>query len=477
MTFQVTLATLALIGIGLGLSTRELGQSRLPRELTDTGWELQHLPEPYSGYQQLLPDASTKLGLIFAVGKLNSNFTELKYISAPLIRSVTDDRQKSIPVSSDTSMGDLVSGILGHPEVQSAGAPGKVSVRITYEGIHQVSINPKALDDYLESVPVLDAWRASENYYLVHSELRASSVAVSITGEYEPQFGKVLSSLAASDDRIHWNSDSKTVSVAYRLPRVFAVSVDHLEHGENPFDNKAFKVKSAGPAGIVKFTTLLPVFTPPQWTDKRSLPPTLVPGKAMTYGEVYGAIENEIVNQGHFVNNWVYSYGDFGFAIVCRIEVIDDNGKPAGGLKGRERWQIQPRFFEHFDLNAICEWLRAATGKFSRRFRIIVLVVKPKGQVVEPGVSPGRTLGYFLQDSHHDDLPPEIARLGWRKPNLRGGHEASSALDSPPDCEALIYEFISDNAGAPRPEPNDHESTDAYSHLRRAGLWERELPQ
>jgi hypothetical protein len=191
---------------------------------------------------------------------------------------------------------------------------------------------------------------------------------------------------------------------------------------------------------------------PPKWTSRYVLPAGLVVrDQNETLGDAFDRIVEAFRHAD--ITEWsTYAIGDDGFAVVSRMEHIDDDGRPRPGA---ERWEVQSvttsRKF------GLAEYLKLLFSAQPGRYRVIVFLVTE--QSITSSTTPPTS----------DDMATTLAGgAGTLSPTMR-----KVVLRSSSKCEALIYEFY-------RPSEDDVPQSVGNStlltvdHLALAGFWNRE---
>jgi len=199
--------------------------------------------------------------------------------------------------------------------------------------------------------------------------------------------------------------------------------------------------KASQPQSIRQFP-----WPPPRWTSQYAVPPDLIfPSRTETLGSVFDRIKAAL-RKGEIYEWSIYGIGRDGFAVVAKIEQIQDDGKPK---PGNERWQIDTYPRESFTLQA---YLRALIIGNPGRYRVIVLLVTSRNLTDgdEPTVEMMARLVKGMQE-----LPGEIREV---------------AVGGALSCYALVYEF--------RRTAEEHpvvfiesSSLTPINHLVGAGIW------
>jgi hypothetical protein len=146
-------------------------------------------------------------------------------------------------------------------------------------------------------------------------------------------------------------------------------------------------------------------------------------------------------------------YVPCGFALVTRLEHIDDGGNP---LKGRNRWNGNVIVMQDFTLS---EYLRALLLAPEGRYRLIVFVVSPRS---------------FTSDPH---VVSKASALEWLQNGAVSLSEAFSEIQFGDEfrATALIYEFhVRGRLVEPHLELPATLSGD--EHLAKAHLWPPSFP-
>jgi hypothetical protein len=185
---------------------------------------------------------------------------------------------------------------------------------------------------------------------------------------------------------------------------------------------------------------------PPEPTLRYVIPRQLVIAPGDSLGSVFDRIV-ETLRHGGFDMWSVYSAGSGGFAVVCRLEHIGEDGKrvdPPFSTEPPPRHGFNPLHF-------LKDLFLAQHG----RYRVIVLLFQPQVlHLYRP--RPAEEEMTALLESGANDLP-----LAWRR-------QPAGALRS----EALIYEFYQPG-GQEHAEAVTTEKSHltAVQHLAGAGLW------
>lgn len=193
---------------------------------------------------------------------------------------------------------------------------------------------------------------------------------------------------------------------------------------------------------------VLPQFPwpPPRWTARSVMPPGVAIAAA---GEPLGSIFDRLLSalvRAKIDDRSVYAIGSDGFAIVSRLERINDDGRPAA-----ERWSLDAVRQRPFSL---ADYLTALFKANPGRYRVIAFVVTGLPVTASADV-PSRETMERLLTSGAGALSDELRKM---------------PLPPSGRCEALIYEFF-------RPSEDDdpaHVTSSRLSvtnHLVGAGLW------
>jgi len=198
---------------------------------------------------------------------------------------------------------------------------------------------------------------------------------------------------------------------------------------------------------VISLPTGIPQFPwpPPAWTLRSVLPSGLVVTReGEPLGDVFDRLRSAM-HRGGIHEYSVYAVGADGFAVVARLEAIDDEGRPS-----EDRWSTNvspPRIF------GIGDYIRALFSARPGRYRIIAFVVT--ALAVTAGPAADRETILRLWRSGAGDLPEQV-RVVPLPPSGR--------------CEALVYEFFRPSQDDPPQQVRDSRLTTPL-HLARAGLW------
>jgi len=197
---------------------------------------------------------------------------------------------------------------------------------------------------------------------------------------------------------------------------------------------------------------------PPPWTWREDLRFDLIrTAPADTYDVVFDRIAT-VMKAAH-VEAWsVYPLPIDGFAVVTRLERIDDKANPIDGLDGRRRWltDVHPPMWSP---EGILERLRHGPNG---RYRVIVLLVTTQQVFADINKQPESIS--WIADRGDQKLPREVART----PAMPADSQKQ------PSFVALVYEFRKRLGSKPEQvEAGSHDcaakSTD--EHLVKAGFW------
>lgn len=187
---------------------------------------------------------------------------------------------------------------------------------------------------------------------------------------------------------------------------------------------------------------------PPKWTLRSSLPTSLIThGSETTLGAAFNQLVRAL-NRGHMSQWTVYAIGKDGFALVCRLEHIMDDGTPE---PGDERWSSEPGTLDKFTLRQVLHALFLAEPG---RYRIIALTVTPQ-LIISGNDEPDEFRMIGLSNSGAGELPDEIRDITW-------------STDT--KFEALIYEFYRPSKNDP-PQLVEVSRLTPIQHLVGAGFW------
>jgi hypothetical protein len=145
---------------------------------------------------------------------------------------------------------------------------------------------------------------------------------------------------------------------------------------------------------------------------------------------------------------WSYFAVPDGFALVTRLEQIEEDGAP----KEPGRWSAKIKPLE-FGRASFRDYVRALFTANAGYYRIIVFVVT-QVPLAKTDVPMSRSEAMAWLDGGFEFLPEEIGRLEYA-----GEYH----------CTALVYEFEQSNPGTP-PDPSIPGRLPAYEHLRMARL-------
>lgn len=194
--------------------------------------------------------------------------------------------------------------------------------------------------------------------------------------------------------------------------------------------------------------SLMPEFPwpPPRFTTRYVLPPRLLLGPGATLGEVFDHLNAALERAGEGERS-VYSIRRTGFAVVARLESIENDGRPKAG---QARWQADSPHGGAFSLSAyLREIFKAQPG----RYRVIVFVVT--NLPVVPGAKRPTA------DEMNEALEGGAG-------NLSGDIRSRSAVGA--NYEALIYEFFRASNASPT-KLVEQSAISPAQHLTGAGLW------
>lgn len=215
-----------------------------------------------------------------------------------------------------------------------------------------------------------------------------------------------------------------------------------------------FTPPTAGSKPPPKPSAGLPQFPmpPPQWTLRTVLPPGLiVTREGEPLGDIFDRLR-QALTRAQIQDFTVYGIENDGFAVVARMESIDDDGKPAS-----ERWiqgVVRPAVF------SVGDYLKALFTARPGRYRVIAFLVTSR--TVTPGAPADKDMLNRLWRGGAGDLPQDVRQI---------------ALPASGRCEALVYEFFRRSDDDPPVHVADSRLT-GPQHLAGAGLWpiERLVP-
>lgn len=186
---------------------------------------------------------------------------------------------------------------------------------------------------------------------------------------------------------------------------------------------------------------------PPQFSSRYVVPYRVLPvGPVTTLGDLYDRLVAAL-DRGQFFEHSVYARGSDGFALVARLESIEDDGNPKSG---EARWIAGSLPRKNFSLSDyINRLLKAQPG----RYRVIVFVVTGEPVIAGPQKPTRQQMDSILRGGA-GLLPAHMRAL-----------PASKAK-----CEALIYEFFRPSA-ASQVRLVAQSSIAPVRHLAGAGLW------
>jgi hypothetical protein len=191
---------------------------------------------------------------------------------------------------------------------------------------------------------------------------------------------------------------------------------------------------------------------PPEWTLRTVLPA----GLAVTReGEPLGGIFDRLrqaLGRAAIQDYTVYGIENDGFAVVARMESIQDDGRPAA-----ERWTqgvVRPSVF------SVGDYLKALFTARPGRYRVLAFLVTAR--TVTPGAPADKDTLNRLWRGGAGDLPQDVRQI---------------ALPPSGRCEALVYEFFRATEDD-RPVQIADSRLTGPQHLAAAGLWpiERLVP-
>jgi hypothetical protein len=190
---------------------------------------------------------------------------------------------------------------------------------------------------------------------------------------------------------------------------------------------------------------------PPRWSSRAVLPAALVIAReSEPLGPIFDRLREALRRAD--ISEWsVFAVGGEGFAIVSRLENIDDDGRPTPTRWSIDRLSARPRSF------SIPGYIAALFNASPGRYRVVAFVVTAWPVTASSSHATPATMENLLA-SGAGDLPYELRIT----PLPRSGR-----------CEALVYEFF-------RPSEDDSPTQvtasrlSAIQHLAAAGLWHAE---
>jgi hypothetical protein len=244
------------------------------------------------------------------------------------------------------------------------------------------------------------------------------------------------------------------------------VARQHLGHEVTVLgtaDGDAISVESISPVGNSLLETPDFPWPPPGYSSSVILPQKLVTtGDREKLGLAFDRLTNALRQAG--IADWTtYAVGPDGFAVVARLECIDDNGRAKSGSArwcidndGQVRTSRAPSVGSSTSapLQFVSSYLARLFEASPGRYRVLVFVVS--GRTIYRGPDAEPRLMLHLARSGAADLPQAIRDVI----PLYNQH-----------CEVLIYEFF-------RQAEDDAptlvgSSVNAMEHLVGAGLWSR----
>lgn len=195
-------------------------------------------------------------------------------------------------------------------------------------------------------------------------------------------------------------------------------------------------------------TAALPQFPwpPPRWSLRDVLRPGLAVSAANEpLGDIYDRLKTAL-GRGGLQETSTFAIGTDGFALIGRMEQIDDQGVPSS-----TRWAQRP---PAGPIRSFTDYLRSLFKAQPGRYRLIVFAVTGLTVTASP-------------------TPPTAAQM--KELLVSGGGDLSLELRKKPlpdggRCEALIYEFFQQSADD-QPAIVDPSQLTVPVHLAGAGLW------
>lgn len=168
-------------------------------------------------------------------------------------------------------------------------------------------------------------------------------------------------------------------------------------------------------------------------------------GAALMMGEVDELISFALAHSG-YVEKSYYALPYRGFAMVTRLEQIEDDGAP---MAGGERWSLVPQTLQRFSLSDYLDLLLRAKPGY---YRLVVFIV-----TLEPFYQSGRRI---TGEEAMEWLSFGLTRLPRSLAMQRYAPHG--------DCTALVYEFRRRQG---KPDLLVPSRFNARTHLERTGIW------
>ncbi len=183
-----------------------------------------------------------------------------------------------------------------------------------------------------------------------------------------------------------------------------------------------------------------------KFTDRIRLPIAADGSTAATLGQAWAALDGRLA-RGRYTGSTVYAIDSSGFAIVCPVEHIGDNGKRKSPGWGWER------------STGLRAWLASVFGTRIERYRVLMILV-PGAPPEDDSLIPDQDYTDRLTSSGGLALPP-----------ARAGHALPDSF-----CELRVLEFSSRDEDT-TPTFLVHPTLTARRQAERSGLWtNKEIP-
>jgi hypothetical protein len=343
------------------------------------------------------------------------------------------------------------------------GDPRVRSIRVTLGEPFEQTVSPAALEDHLAGLSRDDPCRREltrPGSYLIHRALGVRGVGYRFAGKrgVAVPFDAALrarTGLVTPPAGVRLLDDGLELAFPVVVGARYALIVPDLG-----FAGDTYQVVDTAPNRLPEATGRgggtpqggLPGFP---WPPPRASATDVLPGDLLGAGPAAPAVLGEVDRRltaaleatGYLERRYYAVPG--GFAMVTRIEQIDDDGSPR---PPPDRWSTEVPGMTEFSLGA---YLRALFLAARGRYRVIVLVA---------------TDAPFPQ--HRETITAETAE-SWlvEGANVLPREVAEAPFPSDGRVTALIYELERVDT-AERPELVVPSRLQGRDHLRRAGIWE-----